>query len=109
MSRKRDMKPATHYVLFLYLLLLFVNLTLTIPPIPPGFDSETLPYLTPGARRLRSRGAVCSSDDQCRGGLCCLHIGLNNPTCQPRARIGHRCSHVPHHGVYYGFCPCTRQ
>ncbi|KAL1470137.1 hypothetical protein MTO96_040631, partial [Rhipicephalus appendiculatus] len=50
MSRRRDMKPATHYVLFLHLLLFFVNLTLTLPP---GFDSETLPYLTPGARRLR--------------------------------------------------------
>ncbi|KAL1478390.1 hypothetical protein MTO96_035055 [Rhipicephalus appendiculatus] len=89
----------------LCLALLFLVLTFALPP---GFDSDTLPFLATGYRSLKL-GAVCASTSQCPRETCCLNRGPGGPTCRHAARLGRGCSPLTYRNIYFGFCPCVAQ
>uniref|UniRef100_A0A131YED5 Ixodegrin B n=1 Tax=Rhipicephalus appendiculatus TaxID=34631 RepID=A0A131YED5_RHIAP len=86
------MELASH-TCHLYIVLLLIPL---IFALPPGFDSQVLPYFASGYRSL-TLGAVCASTSQCPQGTCCLNSRPGGPVCRPAAVMGAGCH--PHAAI----------
>ncbi|KAL1478388.1 hypothetical protein MTO96_035054 [Rhipicephalus appendiculatus] len=97
------MELASH-TCHLYIVLLLIPL---IFALPPGFDSQVLPYFASGYRSL-TLGAVCASTSQCPQGTCCLNSRPGGPVCRPAAVMGGGCHPVRYLNMYFRFCPCAR-
>ncbi|XP_037499910.1 uncharacterized protein LOC119373346 isoform X16 [Rhipicephalus sanguineus] len=96
------MLPVNRYAHLLCIVLLNVYKTLAVPP---GFDPDVLPYLSPGYQQLRL-GDVCASTSQCPYLTCCVDRGGPHPICRRAATAGKRCSTLHYRNIYHSFCPC---